>query len=136
DLIIPGPSYVEHADFATVTSYETIRKYTKWSGPVFEPEPGVPHDWEIFAGIAARLQGTTLEALEEAYVERLLTRALDEGRRGDRVVSYAEARAAIGDVPGPDRLFDIMIRGGPFGDAFGAIPDGLNLDRVKEHPHG
>jgi anaerobic selenocysteine-containing dehydrogenase len=136
DIIIPGPSYVEHSDFAAVTGYEMIRKYVKWAPPVFPPPDGTPEDWEIFAGMAARLKGVTLAEMEESHVQRMLTRALEKGRPEGRRVPYAVARAMIGDTPGPDRLFDIMIRGGPYGDAFGAVPDGLTLERVRAHPHG
>jgi anaerobic selenocysteine-containing dehydrogenase len=136
DLIIPGPSYAEHSDFAAVTPYESCRKYIKWAPPIFAPEAGTPHDWEIFAGIAARLQGISVMELEERYVRRLLEKALTDGRHECRGVSFDAARAAIGDSPGPDRLFDIMLRSGPFGDAFGAVADGLNLDRLRAHPHG
>ena len=34
------------------------------------------------------------------------------------------------------RLLDALIRLGPYGDGFGATPDGLTLDRVAEHEHG
>jgi hypothetical protein len=51
-------------------------------------------------------------------------------------VPIEEARRLIGDDPGPDRVFDILIRGGPMGDAFGAVPDGLTLEKVRQHPHG
>jgi len=30
----------------------------------------------------------------------------------------------------------MMVRLGPFGDAFGINPDGLTLQRLKDHPHG
>jgi len=136
DIIIPGPSYAEHADFAVATPYETCRKFVKWGAPIFEPEAGTPHDWQIFAGVAARLAGTSVADLEEKYVSRLLAKALAEGRPECRTVSAAEARAAIGDEPGPDRIFDVMLRAGPLGDAFGAVPGGLNLQELKKHPHG
>ncbi|GGC19030.1 molybdopterin-binding oxidoreductase [Novosphingobium marinum] len=136
DIIIPGPSYAEHSDFAAVTPYETIRKFVKWAPPVFAPEPGMPHDFEIFNGIAARLKETTPEEIEEAYVRETIQVALDNGRPEAREVPYEQARAAVGDEPGPDRIFDILIRGGPMGDAFGAVPDGLTLEKVKQHPHG
>lgn len=136
DIIIPGPSYVEHSDFAAVTAYEMIRKYIKWAPPIFAPEPGTPDDWQIFAGIAARLQGVSLEEVEETYTQQMLTRALAQGRQRAAPVPFEQARALIGDRPGQDRLFDIMIRGGPLGDAFGAIPDGLTLAKVAAHPHG
>jgi anaerobic selenocysteine-containing dehydrogenase len=136
DIIIPGPSYAEHADFAVATPYETCRKFVKWGAPIFEPEAGTPHDWQIFAGIAARMLETSVAELEERYVSRLLAKALAEGRPECREVSIADARAAIGDEPGPDRIFDIMLRAGPLGDAFGAVPHGLNLRELKQHPHG
>lgn len=135
-IIIPGPSYAEHSDFAAVTPYEMIRKYIKWAGPVFEPEGDTPHDWEIFAGIAARLRGTSVAQVEEDYVREMIGAAIANGRAEARDVSVEEARRAVGDAPGPDRLFDIMIRGGPMGDAFGRVPDGLTLEKVKQHPHG
>ncbi|MET0546574.1 MAG: molybdopterin-dependent oxidoreductase [Caulobacterales bacterium] len=136
DLIIPGPSYAEHSDFAAVTPYETIHKFIKWAPSIFEPEDDTPHDWQIFAGIAARLKGISVAALEESYVEEIINRALTEGRPETRGVPYEQARRVVGDEPGADRLFDILIRGGPMGDAFGAVPDGLNLEKVKQHPHG
>ncbi|GAB3171837.1 hypothetical protein GCM10027162_13510 [Streptomyces incanus] len=37
---------------------------------------------------------------------------------------------------GPERRLDMMLRLGPYGDGFGADPDGLTLDRLLAHPHG
>jgi anaerobic selenocysteine-containing dehydrogenase len=133
-IIIPGPSYAEHSDFAAATAYEMIRKYIKWSPPIFEPTG--PRDWEIMAGLAARLRGISLEQVEEEFVTAMLKSALAKGRPECAQVDFEQARAALGDIPGADRLFDAMIRTGPHGDAFGQVPDGLTLERVKAHPHG
>jgi len=38
--------------------------------------------------------------------------------------------------PGYERRLDMMLRLGPFGDAFGANAGGLNLQRLKDSPHG
>jgi anaerobic selenocysteine-containing dehydrogenase len=38
--------------------------------------------------------------------------------------------------PGYERRLDMMLRLGPFGDAFGAHPDGLTLQILKDNPHG
>ncbi|MUM28063.1 molybdopterin dinucleotide binding domain-containing protein, partial [Mycolicibacterium sp. CBMA 295] len=38
--------------------------------------------------------------------------------------------------PGYERRLDMMLRLGAYGDAFGARPDGLTLERLKENPHG
>lgn len=40
------------------------------------------------------------------------------------------------DGPGYERRLDMMLRLGPFGDAFGATPDGLTLQKLKDAPHG
>jgi len=45
-------------------------------------------------------------------------------------------RDALTAAPGGDRLFDIMLRAGPYGDAFGRVEGGLTLDMLKRHPHG
>jgi anaerobic selenocysteine-containing dehydrogenase len=37
---------------------------------------------------------------------------------------------------GPERILDLMLRTGPYGDGFGADPDGLSLDVLEAHPHG
>jgi anaerobic selenocysteine-containing dehydrogenase len=37
---------------------------------------------------------------------------------------------------GPERMLDFLVRTGPYGDGYGAAPDGLNLDRLREAPHG
>jgi anaerobic selenocysteine-containing dehydrogenase len=37
---------------------------------------------------------------------------------------------------GPERLLDLQIRTGPFGDRYGARPEGLTLEKLRGHPHG
>jgi len=37
---------------------------------------------------------------------------------------------------GYERRLDMMLRLGPYGDGFGANPDGLTLERLKAAPHG
>ena len=37
---------------------------------------------------------------------------------------------------GSDRMLDAMLRTGPHGDAFGANPDGLSLQKLRDNPHG
>ena len=43
---------------------------------------------------------------------------------------------ALAPRTGPARLVDLMMRTGPYGDGFGADPDGLTLDRLVAEPHG
>ena len=44
--------------------------------------------------------------------------------------------AALEPRRGPERALDLMLRVGPFGDRFGAEPDGLTLEELEDAPHG
>jgi anaerobic selenocysteine-containing dehydrogenase len=44
--------------------------------------------------------------------------------------------AALAPRRGPERLLDLMLRTGPYGDGFGARPDGLSLAVLEANPHG
>ncbi len=47
-----------------------------------------------------------------------------------------EILAALEDRRGPERMLDLMLRAGPYGDAFGAEPDGLTLEKLEAATHG
>ena len=47
-----------------------------------------------------------------------------------------EILAALGARTGPERMLDLLLRAGPYGDAFGARPDGLSMDVLEANPHG
>jgi anaerobic selenocysteine-containing dehydrogenase len=48
----------------------------------------------------------------------------------------AEKVAAEYDEGGPERMLDLQIRTGRFGDRYGEIPDGVTLQSFKDNPHG
>ena len=50
--------------------------------------------------------------------------------------SVEELTAMLATGPGYERRLDMMLRLGPYGDAFGARPEGLTLQRLKDNPHG
>ena len=43
---------------------------------------------------------------------------------------------ANGSLRGPDRILDLLLRIGPFGEGFGANHDGVSVAMLKRHPHG
>ena len=47
-----------------------------------------------------------------------------------------ELTAMLTDGPGYERRLDMMLRLGPYGDAFGADANGLTLEKLKAAPHG
>ncbi|MFL5836233.1 MAG: molybdopterin dinucleotide binding domain-containing protein, partial [Solirubrobacteraceae bacterium] len=48
----------------------------------------------------------------------------------------AELLAELEPLRGPERLLELLLRCGPYGDGFGARPDGLTLARLQDAPHG
>jgi anaerobic selenocysteine-containing dehydrogenase len=53
-----------------------------------------------------------------------------EGRDPDELL------AALASRDGPERILDLMLRTGPYGDGFGADPSGLSLEVLEAAPHG
>jgi anaerobic selenocysteine-containing dehydrogenase len=52
-------------------------------------------------------------------------------------VDANEAWAAVADTfSGPERLLDVLLRTGPYGEAFGRDPEGLSLQKLLDNPHG
>src|SRR5439155_1626941 len=45
-------------------------------------------------------------------------------------------RSLLAPRRGPERLLDLLLRTGPYGDAFGANPSGLSLAVLEANPHG
>ncbi len=137
DVILPSPPEATHSNFHFFYMPFMVRKIAKWTPPIFDTAPGQPHDWEIFVGLVARLRGLSEAEVERAYVESWLTRFLASGQH-PRCAEIGPDRAwsGLGDEGGPDRIFDLLVRTGPHGDAFGLDPAGLSVARIAETPEG
>ena len=51
-------------------------------------------------------------------------------------LSAQEVVSRLAESTGPERVIDMLLRLGPYGDGFGRNPSGLTLGRVKGAPHG
>jgi anaerobic selenocysteine-containing dehydrogenase len=56
--------------------------------------------------------------------------SLVAGRSTDELFEALEPRR------GPERLLDLMLRTGPYGDGFGARAEGVTLAKLEQAPHG
>ena len=139
DVILPPPSHLQKSHFDVAFGNLTIRNVANYSEPVLPLDDGGLPEWEVLARLAAVLggaEGTTADAavVDAMIFEQLVSGALSapsapDGLDRDRLV------AALDDDAGPERLLDIMLRSGPFGDWFG-LADGISLAHLREHPHG
>ena len=137
DVILPSPPHAMDSDFPSFYIYLSVRNVPKWGGAIFPLEQGQRHDWRTLSEIAARIAGITVEAFEENHIQALLKKMIAEGKHPlAGAIDPVAARAALGEAPGPDRIYDLLIRTGRNGDAFGLDPDGLSLEKLKQYPHG
>ncbi len=136
DVILPAPSPLERSQYDLLLYNLLLHNAANYSPPLFEA--GGPSEEQILARltqIVTGVGGDTDDFLDQVVrdaVEREMARPESpiHGRDADEIV------AALGDRSAPDRLVDLQIRVGAYGDGFGADPDGLSLDRLEAVEHG
>jgi anaerobic selenocysteine-containing dehydrogenase len=76
------------------------------------------------------------DTLDDLVINTLIQREV--GDAASRVAGRdpAELLDALEPRRGPERVLDFMLRVGPYGDGFGAEPEGLTLDVLERSPHG
>ena len=140
DVILPPPppSYAAHFDVAL--SGTAVRGNARYSPPVFELPDGRPDEVQIISRLALGILGLGTDADPELVDQQVISVVLGkEVADPDSPVAgrtVEELVAMLPEGPGYERRLDMMLRLGPFGDAFGATPDGLTLERLKDNPHG
>lgn len=136
DVILPPTGHLEHSNYEMVFDAVSVRHWSKYSPQVMPKPEGTKHAWEILSELAGRMAGANAEVVEQVMLNALVGSSV--GRPGSSCpgVSEADAREALGDEPGPDRILDLFLRAGPYGDHFDSGSDGLSLARVREAEHG
>jgi anaerobic selenocysteine-containing dehydrogenase len=136
DVILPSPGYLYHSDFMVFFTFLTVRDYIRWCPPVFDVPAGVRLDSEVICDLVARLDGITPEEAELRALRMLFDQLKAQGNPVVAGISFEEVLSQVGDSPGQDRMFDLLIRSGPYGDHFGHRLGGLTLEGLKSSPHG
>ncbi|WP_083198829.1 molybdopterin oxidoreductase family protein [Mycobacterium malmoense] len=134
DVILPGLSPLEQPHHDDLILLFAIRSIANYSAPVFDPGDR-PHEWEILIRLTGLCTGTPAEdvdvaAIDDGFFDYLaFTRGLD----GAEIRKLCDAAGLRG---GPERMLDLTLRTGPFGDQYGKNPGGLTLDLLKANPNG
>jgi anaerobic selenocysteine-containing dehydrogenase len=117
-----------------------VRNYARYSPPLFARPAGHPPDWEVVLRLAGIVMGqgpdANIEALDEFVARQQVEGAV--GAAGSLVAGRdpAEIMSTLASRRGPERLLDLLLRSGPYGDGFGTRPDGLSLAALEAAPHG
>ena len=139
-LILPGLSPLESSHYDLALWQLAIRNYANYSPPVFAAPADRPTDWETILRLVGIVmgQGATADtgALDDFIALQQLESAV--GAAGSPVQGRepSELLSALAPRRGPERLLDILLRTGPYGDGFGTRPDGLSLAALEAAPHG
>ncbi len=140
DVILPAPSAFHRSHYDLGLYQLALRSVANYSPAVLGPDPEIEPEWRTLlrlAGIAAG-QGPDcdVDAFDDLVIRGLIERDLKgpdsplAGKTAEEIMGALEPRR------GPERALDYMLRTGPFGERFGADPDGLTLARLEAEPHG
>jgi anaerobic selenocysteine-containing dehydrogenase len=132
DVVLPGSSPLEDPHYDAPFPQFSWRNHARYS-PVVLPRPeGHPPEWQILLRLAAIVDGQGANADVVALDDELLEKDVRAfaGPHADAVI------AALSGWQGPERLLDLALRTGPYGDRFGSVADGLNLAKLAAAPAG
>jgi anaerobic selenocysteine-containing dehydrogenase len=140
DVILPVPTALQKGHYDVALLQLALRNVANYSPPLLPLDEGQMAEWQVLARLALIAQGMGAAA-DPAVVDDLMVQSLVGAAVADETSPIAgrdpgEIVAALGERTGPERLIDFMLRTGPYGDGFGANPDGLTLDVLLDNPHG
>ena len=137
DVVLPAPSPLQQPHYDIAFNNLSVRNNARWADAALPVEDGQQHEWQTLLRLAAAVvDGVDAQAVEQLTVTRAVELSVaDEGSRihgRDR----DEILHALGDTPGPERLVDLALRSGAYGDGFGANPGGITLQTLRDNPDG
>ncbi|MDP6978871.1 MAG: molybdopterin-dependent oxidoreductase [Myxococcota bacterium] len=138
DVILPPTSALERSHYDASFYNIAVRSVANYSPPVLETD--APGEEEILSRLALVVGGHGTEA-DPALLQRMLVRGLIEREVGSEHSlihgrDADEIETAVAGRPAAVAMLDVLLRTGPWGDAFGGNPDGLSIERLEAHPHG
>ena len=127
DVILPGPSPLEDMHYDAAFNQLSYRNSARYSPPALPRHNSQPDEWETLMCLTGIVQGkgshADIRQLDDEFTADDVRRIA--GPLADVVLKMVAQRS------GPERLLDLALRAGPYGDQFGLKVDGLNLDKVK-----
>ncbi|KQY07517.1 molybdopterin-binding oxidoreductase [Mycobacterium sp. Root135] len=140
DVILPPPPPSRSAHYDIALANAAVRNNARYSPPVLPLADGQPGEPEILSRLALTIAGLGPDAdpalVDEQVIAATLGKEVADPTSPVAGRSVDELTAMLPPGPGYERRLDMMLRLGPYGDGFGANPDGLTLQALKDAPHG
>ncbi|SEO10092.1 molybdopterin-dependent oxidoreductase [Actinacidiphila rubida] len=135
----PPPAQSAHYDFAFSTL--AVRNTVRYTPPPVPLDDGALGEPEIHARLILAVLGQGGPGADPALVDgQAIRRRLDRETADPNSPVHgrdaAALEAALTGRTGYERRIDLMLRLGPYGDGFGADPEGLTLEGLLRRPHG
>jgi anaerobic selenocysteine-containing dehydrogenase len=135
DVILPAESLLARGHYDIALRSLGVRNVAHYSPPAVELDPDEYPEWRTLVRLGAILQGLghgddVVDAVDDFVLRGLVDKAVArpgpvEGRDPDELIADLSA----GGRRGPERVVDLMLRTGPYGDR-------LSLDALIAAPHG
>ncbi len=151
DVILPAPSPLRRSHYDLALYLFAVRNVAHYSPPALPEENGLPDEWVTvlrLTGVAAGMgPNADVAALDEGVARGLVAREVQTPQSAVAGRDPEELMAALEPRVGPERLLDLLLRTGPYGDGFGADANaspgantdagvGLSLAVLEAAPHG
>ncbi len=145
DVILPPPSPLQKPHYDLALLNFAVRNVANYSPPVLPLETTQLGEGRILLRLAAVFNGAPASGPEAESAADLLDEQAAQGLAGAAVSdrfgnvaerSPSELMEAAGDRRGAERMLDITLRTGPYGDGFISGAEGISLATLERHPHG
>jgi anaerobic selenocysteine-containing dehydrogenase len=140
DVILPVPSPLQRAHYDVALYSFAVRDVANFSPPVLPPDDGMPDEWETLLRLTGVVTGqgpdADIGAIDDFVAAEAARRQTADAHSPVAGRDPAELLEALAPRVGPERILDLQLRCGPYGDGFGRTPDGLTLARLEAEPHG
>ena len=140
DVILPPPRILQRGHYDLAFSALSVRNVANHSPAALPLADGQPDEWEILLTLAAIALGQAppvdVDAADGVVLHQVLAGVVADPAARLATRDPDELRAHLTGRRGPERLLEVLLRAGPYGDGFGTHPGGLSLAELEAHPHG
>ena len=140
DLILPAPTALQRSHYDVAYYQFSVRNIANYSPPVLPLGEHERAEWRTLLALTGILQGrgpeVDVDAMDDGLADLFVKIAVADEHGPAYGLDAAMVADALAPSRGPERILGLALRTGPYGDAFGARPDGLSLAKLRSHPHG
>src|SRR5947209_8150587 len=145
DVILPVPSPLERSHYDLALYNFAVRNVANYTPASLPPPAGLPDEWETLLQLISIAAGQgpqdDVSAVDDLVAGEAARRECADRFSAAHGRDPAELLGELVDASGaprrgPERILDLMLRCGPYGEGFGRRPDGLSLAVLEAALHG